>query len=218
MGSRFPVRCGGTHDQEDQSWAHRPFRPRSMGGRRKAQSRGSCHTPDARDVLLSGVLDVQTQQIRPRSSMALRHARRWRRACDLPSRFLPASAVEPTLLAGPIRSALDGAPPSVDATGPPHPAPPAHVAPLLVSGSKLHCSWSQNDTIFSSGPYTMAAPSGGTQSSAPGASSIGREGNLTRRRFFPGDGLSVLLVDEVPDRLRIVQVAHRELDAGLAGT
>ena len=118
MGSRFPVRCGGTHDQEDQSWAHRPFRPRSMGGRRKAQSRGSCHTPDARDVLLSGVLDVQTQQIRPRSSMALRHARRWRRACDLPSRFLPASAVEPTLLAGPIRSALDGAPPSVDATGP----------------------------------------------------------------------------------------------------
>ena len=61
-------------------------------------------------------------------------------------------------------------------------------------------------------------PIGGTQSSAPGASSIGREGNLTRRRFFPGDGLSVLLVNEVPDRLRIVQVAHRELDAGLAGT
>ncbi len=47
---------------------------------------------------------------------------------------------------------------------------------------------------------------------------VGREGNLTRRRLFPGDGLSVLLVDEVPDRLRIVQVAHRELDAGLAGT
>ncbi|MCS3757325.1 hypothetical protein GGP90_002109 [Salinibacter ruber] len=42
----------GPHDQEDQSWAHRPFRPRSMGGRRKAQSRGSCHTPDARDVPL----------------------------------------------------------------------------------------------------------------------------------------------------------------------
>lgn len=167
-GGRGASTSGGPHDQEDQSWAHRPFRPCSMGGRRKAQSRGSCHTLDARDVLVSGALDVQTQQIRPRASMALRHARRRRRVCDLPSRVLPASAVEPTLLADPIRSALDG-PLSVDATGPLHPAPPPHVAPFLVSGSKVHCSWSQNDTIFSSGPYTMAAPSGGTQSSAPGA-------------------------------------------------
>ena len=45
--------------------------------------------------------------------------------------------------------------------------------------------------------------------------------HIVRRPIRPldgQDGLSVLLVDEVPDRLRIVQVAHRELDAGLAGT
>ncbi len=168
MGSRFPVRCGGTHDQEDQSWAHRPFRPRSMGGRRRAESRGSCHTPDARNVLLSGVLDVQTQQIRPRSSMALRHARRRRRVCDLPSRFLPASAMEPTLLAGPIRSALDG-PLSRSMRPAPSTRPHRLTSPLFSSPDRS-CTAAGHRTIRSSPPArTRWLPHRGARSLRPPA-------------------------------------------------
>lgn len=169
-GGRGAGTSGGPHDQEDQSWAHRPFRPRSMGGRRKAQSRGSCHTPDAQDVLLSGALNVQTQQIRPRASMALRHARRRRRVCDLPSRVLPASAVEPTLLAGPIRSALDG-PLSRSMRPAPSTRPHRLTSPLFSSPDR-RCTAVGRRTIRSSPPArTRWLPHRGARSLRPPAHS-----------------------------------------------
>ncbi len=136
----------------------------AAGERHSREGRATRLTPGT--CLLSGVLDVQTQQIRPRASMALRHAQRRRRVCDLPSRVLPASAVEPTLLAGPIRSALDG-PPSRSIRPAPSTRPHRLTSPLFSSPDRS-CTAAGRRTIRSSLPArTRWLPHRGARSLRP---------------------------------------------------
>lgn len=140
----------------------------AAGERHSREGRATRLTPGT--CLLSGVLDVQTQQIRPRASMALRHARRRRRVCDLPSRVLPASAVEPTLLAGPIRSALDG-PLSRSMRPAPSTRPHRLTSPLFSSPDRS-CTAAGRRTIRSSLPArTRWLPHRGARSLRPPAHS-----------------------------------------------